>query len=344
MALWRRRLQAADEASRNDPDTPSSSEDSFSQEGTVRTKKTKAPKSTKTASAPTVRFYMPEDDTGEYHHIATELKVNPKRNDDTPCIVQNVNRENDYRIWCLKQVRQLSAKDHTQTFKYKSSKQGEKFIPYIERQFHSSDSEGIAALGRLKPEEFSVIATLTWRVKRTNEEHKKHTKHKKHKKPKKHEKHEQAEIEDEYKYYNTVLFNVTNDEKRQRLISSRKMHDYKYEGPFQCSITKFRQLADGQKALDKLQLDTEAGEGYSRYWQRYQEHLKNEKDLQAKSRAKSRARSSTPAETEVLESLAKLKVEYNELQEEHEKLKRKHREKRNEEWSKVLSKSGMSTS
>ena len=70
--------------------SPSSSDHSCPQKHKVRTETPNAQKLTKTASASTVPFYRPGNGSGTYHHIATNLRTSSKRNDDTPCIVQNI--------------------------------------------------------------------------------------------------------------------------------------------------------------------------------------------------------------------------------------------------------------
>jgi hypothetical protein len=330
-------------------------ENSAPQQHTGLAKGPKALKSTKIASAPTVTFYKPGDGSGKYCHVATDVGAfKSEKNDDTPCIVENLSQKNDFRLWSWAHAKELCVKNDTQTYKwgpnkkdknpnekdknlnkkdenldkeYKNldktldkqddnqAKEDRERVPNIERQFHLPDSEWIGAKGRLSSTEFSVITTLTWRVKAT-----------KSKKTKgKHA--EIREIRDGYEYYNSVLFELFG-EKKDKAQKLREQQDCVYKGPFRCSISEFRRIASGEEALKKLQLDTEAGEGYLRYWEGRQKVLEN-RNL----RARSRARSRTPAATKVTK-----------LQKENKKLEAElaQANQQNKNWSKVLAKSGIS--
>jgi hypothetical protein len=261
------------------PDPPSSSDVSFPQQRTDPAERFETLESTEAVPARTGDFYKPGDGSGRHHYFATHVGDGSKIKDATPCIVQNVDKEDSYRIWSWKQVKDLGAEDHTVTYKF--NKRQKKAYPSSRRQFHLPDKEGIGRLKGwgLEPTDFSVITTLTWRVearKRRRRERK------------------TAGNRDGYEYYNSVLFTIpdtTNPDatkKKQLLLNYRKQQDYNYEGPFRCSISKLRELAGNQvadqKAIEGLQLDTEAGEGYSRYWQRRQEDLKNRKKSRVRSK------------------------------------------------------------
>jgi hypothetical protein len=333
------------------PNTPSSSKHSAPQQHTGLAKGSEALKSTKIASAPTVTFYKPGDGSGKYCHVATDVGAfKSEKNDDTPCIVENLSQKNDFRLWSWAHAKELCVKNDTQTYKwgpnkkdknpnekdknlnkkdenldkeYKNldktldkqddnqAKEDRERVPNIERQFHLPDSEWIGAKGRLSSTEFSVITTLTWRVKAT-----------KSKKTKgKHA--EIREIRNGYEYYNSVLFELFG-EKKDKAQKLREQQDCVYKGPFRCSISEFRRIASGEEALKKLQLDTEAGEGYLRYWEGRQKVLENRR---------LRARSRTPAATEA----TKLQKENKEL-----RVGMNNANERNKYWAEVLAKSGIS--
>jgi hypothetical protein len=259
------------------------------------------PESTEAVPARTGDFYKPGDGSGRYHYFATYVGDGSKMKDDTPCIVQNVD-EDSYRIWSWKQVKGLGAENHTVTYKF--DKRLKKAYPSGRRQFHLPDKEGIERLKGwgLESTDFSVITTLTWRVEARKLRKRKH---------------KTVGDRDGYEYFNSILFTIPDTtkpgaaKKKQLLLDYRKQQDYNYEGPFRCSISKLRELAGNevadQKAIEGLQLDTEAGEGYRRYWQSRQEDLKNRR----KSRVRSREWSANATQN---------KMEFTQLQENHEKL------------------------